>query len=229
MNNALPEKIIEEIKKQGITPRPRWHFFLKNWLLWLSASLSVLLGGIAIALIIFTFIDHDTTARAYLDETVFEELLHTVPFFWFLALAALAGASRYAVRRTKFGYRYTTLQTTGAVLVGSAVLGVLLHLTETAERIQDFLIVRTPYYDAITYTSEDAWSHPEKGLLGGTVTAIVSPEEFELADFRGKTWLVDFEEIEGGESLVRDKAKIKIVGTREDASTFRAARILPWK
>ena len=66
MNNILSEKIIEEIKRQGIKPRPRWQFLLKRWVLWSLAVFSAVLGSIAIAIIIFTFIDHDASVRVYL-------------------------------------------------------------------------------------------------------------------------------------------------------------------
>ena len=59
MNDLLPEKIIEELKKQGIESRPRWQFLLKRWTLWLVAILSTIIGGIAVAVIIFTFVDFE--------------------------------------------------------------------------------------------------------------------------------------------------------------------------
>jgi hypothetical protein len=229
MNNKLPEKIIEEIRKQGIEPRPRWYFLLKRSVLWSLAGLSIVLGGIAVAVIIFIFIDHDANARAYLNESIFEDLLQTIPYLWLATLLLLVGITQYAVRHTKFGYRYGTKRIIGLVLVCSIALGIALSVFEVGERVQDFLVTRVPYYDELISTSRDIWSRPERGLLGGTIDVIIDTEEIRLTDFRGKSWLVDIGEIDTvDDSIIQSGSMIKIIGTAEDAAGFRAVRILPW-
>lgn len=229
MNNTLPEKIIEEIKKQGIEPRPRWQFLLKRSVLWSLAVFSTVLGGIAIAIIIFTFIDHDASVRVYLKESTVDDILLSIPYFWLATLAILTGVTKYAVRHTKFGYRYATTRIVAVVLVCSVLFGILLNTMDVGESVQDFLVETIPSYDALTYTSKDAWVQPEKGLLGGTVTAIISSEEFDLTDFHKKTWRVNTSEIQGNnDSVIRQGAIVKIIGTQKDNSTFRAGQIFSW-
>jgi len=229
MSDRLPEKIIEEIKKQGIESRPRWQFLLKRWVLWLVAIFSTIVGGIAIAIIIFTFIDHDASARVYLKESAVDDILLTIPYFWLVNLALLIIIAKYVVRHTKFGYRYATARIVGAVLIGSALFGIALNAMDVGERAQDFLVEAVPYYDTLTYTSKDAWSHHEKGLLGGAVTAVASSEEFELIDFRKKIWQVDTSGMEDKEDLIiRQGVKIKIIGTQKDGFLFYAERIFYW-
>ncbi len=230
MNNKLPEKIIEAIKREGIEPRPRWQFLLKRSMLWSLATVATVLGGIAIAVIIFIFIDHDTNARAYLNESIFVDLLETIPFLWFGTLLLLIVITQYAIRHTKSGYRYTTARIVGAVIVSSVMLGIALSTMEVGERVQDFLAERVPYYNELTSTSKDVWSHPAKGLLGGTVTGVNSSEELKLTDFLNKDWLVDIGGIDVADrSIIREGLMIKMIGTQEDNSTFRAIRVLPWK
>lgn len=224
-----PEKIIEEIKKQGIEPRPRWQFLLKRWVLWLLAIFSTVLGAIAIAIIIFTFIDHDASVRVYLKESAVGDILRSIPYFWLAALIVLTGVARYAVRHTKFGYRYATTRIVAVVLVCSMLFGILLNTVDVGEGIQDFLIETVPSYNALTYTSRDAWSQPEKGLLGGTVLTIISPEEFELLDFHKKSWHVNTGELQSrDDQVIRQGALIKIIGTQQNDSLFRAGQIFPW-
>ncbi len=229
MNNTLPEKIIEEIKKQGIEPRPRWQFLLKRSVLWSLAVFSTVLGGIAIAIIIFTFIDHDASVRVYLKESVVDDILLSIPYFWLATLAVLTGVTKYAVRHTKFGYRYATARIIATVLIGSTLFGIALNTMDVGESVQDFLVETVPSYDALTYTSKDAWVQPENGLLGGTVTAIISSEEFYLTDFHKKSWRVNTSETQGNnDSIIRQGAIVKIIGTQKDNSTFRAGQIFPW-
>ncbi len=225
----LPEKIVEEIKNRALVPRPRWQFLLKRSVVWSLALFAIALGGIAVAIIIFIFIDHGPSTRVYLGESIFEDLLQTIPYVWVGTLCVLVGISQYAIRHANFGYRYTTSRILLTVVMSSMVLGVALNALEVGERTQDFLVQRVPYYDDLIYTSKDAWSHPEKGLLSGTVTAISSATEFELTDFAGKKWTVDFEKANEGTTLVQEGTLLKIVGAEEDMSTFRAVRILSWK
>ena len=230
MNNMLPEKIIEEIKNRGIVPRPRWHFLLKRSVLWSLVAIATIFGGIAVAVIIFIFIDHDANARAYLDESIFVDLLETIPYLWFGALFLLIGSTQYVIRHTKSGYRYTTARIVGVVVVSSVVLGIVLSALEVGERVQDFLVERAPYYDKITNTSKDSWSHPEKGLLGGMITEVVSSDEFKLTDFHDKDWFIDRSQIEDADvAIIQLGSTIKMIGTQEDTTTFRAVQVLPWK
>lgn len=229
MNNTLPEKIIEEIKKQGIEPRPRWQFLLKRWVLWSLAIFSTIVGGIAIAIIIFIFIDHEASVRVYLEQSAVEDILSTIPYLWLATLVVLVVITKYAVHHTKFGYRYTTMRIVGAVLVGSILLGVIFNTMGVGESVQDFLVETVPSYDTFLYTSKDAWLQPEKGLLGGTVTAVISQEEFELLDFHKKIWLVNMSEIQGdNDSIIQQGAMIKIIGTQKDSYLFRAGQVFPW-
>lgn len=221
---------MEEIKNRSIEPRPRWYFLLKRSVLWSLATVTTVLGGIAVAVIIFIFVDHDANARTYLSESIFVDLLETIPYLWFGMLLLLIGITQYAIRHTKSGYRYTTTRIVGAVMASSVVIGIVLGTLEVGERVQDYLVERVPYYNQLTSTSKDVWSHPEKGLLGGTVVTIISSEEFKLTDFQDKIWLVDIGEIDADNgSIIQPGAVIKMIGTLEDNASFRAVRVLPWK
>jgi hypothetical protein len=228
MTNELSDKIVEEIQSRKIAPRPRWRFLLKRWVLWSLAIGATVLGGIAIAVITFIFFDHDAQAHRYLEQSELEDILLTIPYVWLVTLAALIAVTKYAVRHTTFGYRYTTTRIVGAVLAGSIVLGLTLNTMDIGQRVHDYLAGHVPYYGALISTSKDAWSHPEKGLLGGTITAIVSSEEFELADFHANIWRVDSWDIEDEDNIIRKGATIKIVGTQQDSFRFQAKEIFPW-
>lgn len=229
MNNNLPEKIIEQIKNQGIEPRPRWHFLLKKWVLWLLAIIATLSGGVAVSVIIFVFIDYDASARIYLQESIFEDLLRTVPYIWIITLVLLISITQYAVRQTKFGYRYHTVRVAAVVVVASTILGLLLSVLEVGERVQDFLANQVPYYDQLSSSSKDDWSLPEKGLLGGTVTALSGDEDLMLTDFQGKEWLIDRGNLDSSyNSILVPGSIVKMVGTQEAATEFRAIKAFPW-
>ncbi len=229
MENKLSEKIIGEINEHHIKPKPRWQFLLKRWVLWLFALLSVVLGGIAISIIISLFFDHDATAQVYLKQSMVRDILLTIPYFWLITLAILIGICKYAVAHTKFGYRYATIKIVGAVIVLSVLLGLVFNAFDVGQQVQDSLIENIPYYDSIVYTSKDQWSHPEKGLLGGTITKVISPQEFTLLDFHKKYWNIDMSTLDSDNtSIIKTGAIIKVIGMEKDSNTFNAQQIFPW-
>ncbi len=150
MDNNLSEKIVAEIKEHNIKPKPKWQFLLKRWVLWLFAVLSIILGGIAVSIIIFLFLDHDATTMVSLDQGMIEGILLSIPYFWLVTLVVLIGICKYAVVHTKFGYRHATVKIIGAVLVLSILLGIALHSFDVGEQMQHFLNETIPYYDDIT-------------------------------------------------------------------------------
>ena len=218
---TLSDKVLENIKAQDLSPRPRWHFLLKNSVLWTCAIISTLFGGIALALIVFFFLDHDAVARVQLNDTFFEDLLETIPLFWICSLIARTVLSRYAVRYTTFGYRYSVVQVVAFTLAGSALVAFALHITEAGERIQDTLVQRAPLI--MTGISN---AGPEKGILEGTIQRLLSSDECELLDAEGKLWVVDLGPLDAGErALARPGSRVSVRGSLEDKTTFRAATI----
>lgn len=229
MKSPLPEKILGEIKLKGIAPRPRWQFLLKRWVLWSLSLFSAVLGGIAVAIIIFLFVDHDYGVRVYLSQSAVEDILSTIPYFWLFTLTILLGVTEYAVRHTQFGYRYAQARIITAVFFGSIILGVLLNSFDAGERIQNLLIETVPSYDALVYTSRDSWSHPEKGLLGGTVISVIDSKEFEFLDFHQKVWHINTNEMQDNSDVIINKGSMfKIIGSQDGVASFAAGQILPW-
>lgn len=218
---SILDKVVENIKTQHLLPRPRWHFLLKNSVLWACALVSTMLGGIALALMVFFYIDHDAVARVQLNDTLFEDLLEIIPLFWLGSLVALTVLSRYAVKYTTFGYRYSTARVVAFALIGSALIALMLHITEVGERMQDFLVERAPQ---VIMGSQSAG--PEKGFLEGAVQRLLSSDECELVDTSGKMWVVDLGPLDESErALLRPGVRVIMRGSLEDSATFRAARL----
>lgn len=230
MNKGLPEKIIQVIKNRNIEPRPRWRFLVKRWVIWLFAVMATVSGSTAVAVIIFVFVDYDASTRMYLNDSIFVDLVRTVPFIWIALLTLLVGVTQYAVRHTNFGYRHRPLRIVVIVLIISVLFGFLLSFMEVGEQVQDFLIKRVPYYNQLSSSSKNLWLNPKKGLLGGVVTALVSEEEFILTDFKGKEWLIDRGSLDVVDrSVIVPGSIIKLIGTQEADSKFRPVRAFFWR
>lgn len=230
MKESFSQNIVEEIEKRDLKPRPRFYFLLKRSVFWSLASLSAVIGGIAVSIIIFVFFDHDPEAARYLHQSLTEDIMLSVPYLWLLILAAFVGVAKYSVRHTKTGYRYATLKIVGAVLIASLALGLLLDAFDSGAAIDDYLSDTLPYYSSLVYTSKDAWTNPDKGLLGGEVLEMKSPTEFSLRDFKNRMWQISIDPNELDETAKNIKAGdlIKIIGIKVSNANFQAKQIFSW-
>ena len=230
MNEPFPQHIVEEIEKRNLTPRPRFYFLLKRWVFWSLAVLASVVGGIALSIIIFLFFDHDPEAARYLHQSLIEDIMLAIPYLWLIIFATFIGIAKYSVRHTKTGYKYTTVKIVGTILLISVLLGLTFNAFDLGSTIDDFLSDAVPYYSSLVYTSKDAWTNPDKGLLGGYVVSVASSTEFSLRDFKNRTWqiVIDPNETDDvGKNIIAGNI-IKIIGIKEEHSIFQAKQIFSW-
>ena len=222
---------MKAIDERGITPRPRWHFLLKGSVFWSMATATVILGGIAIAVIIFVFFDHDTEVRAYLNQSFVEDILLTIPYIWLMLFGLLIALTHLIVRHMKRGYRYSITQVVCMSLAVSMALGIVMNALDVGEGVNEFLNESILYYDSLIYTSKNEWSQPAKGLLGGTVISNATSSEIRIQDFHHAEWRVDFSGVELSDGFVQPKQGdvIKMVGKDVGNKTFQTEQLFPWQ
>ena len=189
MPKHFSEHIVSQISEKKIAPRPRWHFYLRDSFLWGFVFATTVLGGIAIATLIFLTVNHDWAALWYLDRRAWY-LLVTVPYVWFFALGALLIVTWHNFFRTKYGYRYDAWAIGLLSVAGSALLGVLLYFLGVGADIHTVLGERVRYYSSVLYTDESVWNRPDHGFLGGTIVIGGSEADFLIEDANGREWRV---------------------------------------
>lgn len=230
MNTEEFSKNIEnEINKKQLTPTPRWHFLLKNYVIWLFALLATLLGSLAVATIIFILTDHDWDIFRYLDRSLFEHIFISIPYIWLIILILLVSIVQYNVIHTKRGYKYkTSLVLIGSILCSILFGGALFSLGINSE-IHELFLKQVPLYKNSIYTKENIWIFPEKGLLSGTIIEI-NNEEFLLSDLNKKIWTITTSDDTKWETdpTLKIGEKIKLIGAQNNINTFSAFIIRPW-
>jgi NADH:ubiquinone oxidoreductase subunit 5 (subunit L)/multisubunit Na+/H+ antiporter MnhA subunit len=229
MDKKLSENVIRELDKSGLNPRPRWHFLLKRSVFWFVASISVLLGAVAIAVMIFVFFDYDEETQQYLDQVSVGHILLTIPYLWLIVLAFLIFLTHLGIKHTKGGYRYSVLQVAVTASVFSVVLGAAMNEFGVGEKIDGYLNEVVPYYDSLEYTSKDQWSQPRNGLLGGTVVSVVDQNDIVLEDFQHQQWKLDVSEIQEDLPFLEQGDVVKIVGKDIGNSIFKVEELFIWK
>ncbi len=131
----LSQEIIHKIEARNIQPKPRWQFLLKRSVFWFFAIISVAVGGLAVSVIIATFIDYDPSARTV---PLVEDILQTIPFIWVMVFGLFIALAYYGIRHTKTGYRYSLLKIFSMVILASILLGIFLNALDASQNIQDY-------------------------------------------------------------------------------------------
>src|SRR3990167_8003529 len=100
MKNLI-DQTLEKIKSEDIKPTARWRFLLKNYLVWFTAALTLVLGSLAVPVVIHMLTTNDWEIYAYTNVSPAQLVLLSLPYFWLLFLALFVGAAYYNIRRTK--------------------------------------------------------------------------------------------------------------------------------
>lgn len=225
----LEKNILEQIEKRGLVPRSYAYFMARRSVFWTLACVSVVLGAVSVAVMIYGALDELATGGRSTDEIPFDDVFESLPFVWLVMLVLFTVSALYGVHKTRRGYRYrASLVVVGAVLA-SAVLGALLHRFDVGKQIHQYLNSQFPAYERLVRSREDDWSAPDNGYLGGYVVAVGADKTLTLRDFRGGEWTVDFSDakITLSESLM-EEGIVAIRGVRTGPTAFRAQSIEEW-
>lgn len=228
--SPLERKILDEIERRGLAPKPAAYFLARRSVFWALAGLSVLLGGISVALALFAVQDFAATGGRRFTDMPLDDLLTSLPVVWPFIVVLLVASAVFALRRTRRGYRWSVLKIVAGAAGASVLLGLAFNATGAGRRTHELLSAHLPGYAAYTYVPYAEWSRPDAGYLGGEVLSVEADASLRLKAFDGREWIVDMarariEDIDG--SLV-DEGDIAITGTRTGPTTFKAVTIAPF-
>jgi len=208
----ISQQALELIKKNKIKPIPKWEFVIKNWSLWLSFILCLILLILGFALSIFGIIDNII-----------------VPYLWLFIAIVFLFLSYFLFGKIRGAYRFPRWQVIVFIVVLALLFGGAFFKIGLARRLDQQLDQNIPYYRQVVPVKLETWSRPEMGYLSGTITKINNANNFELIDFSGKKW-----NIFGQDILIRRRAtielgsEIKLIGSKTGDHTFTVSEIRPW-
>lgn len=224
----LERRVLAEIDKRRLAPRPYAYFLAKRWVFWTLAVIAILLGAVAVAVAIYGVSDLIATGGKNFDEMPFDDIFETLPFVWGAVFAVFVASAYFGLRQTPRNYRYSPAQVIAVVVAAAVAVGSLLAILEVGKLTHQWLLRSSPFYERLIFSREDIWREPDKGYLGGRIVAI-SGASLALTDFFGKDWTVD---ITGAEIVLEepleDEEEIAIRGVRTGPTEFRATRIEEW-
>lgn len=225
-------KVLSTIEEKQITPKPKWRFLLKAFLLWLSGVLSLFVGAAGFSVIIHLLRFNDWDAYKYIDKNIFSFTLLTLPYFWILFLGLFIFIVDYNFKHTKRGYRYRLPMVAAASIFLSMFLGTALYAAGIGRVIDFTLSDRLPFYNQFGNRRPMLWSEPEAGRLAGLISELKTADEFSLIDFKGQTWLVNTKSAKIAPMIrIEPQIMVRVIGDLSENTleypVFHAKIILP--
>ncbi|MCA9351608.1 hypothetical protein KC929_02415 [Patescibacteria group bacterium] len=221
MTNDIKQKVLDAIHERGITPLPRWHFVLKQMLLWAGLVTSCVIASFLVALLVFQIGNYGMLpprlAPLFTGFTIISSLI-------FIALAT------YQVKQTKNAYRTEGWKFLAGILVLSFILGVVFFSVRLHERFEQVIPGGARFLGGVT-TIENFWVDPDDGLLAGRVIWYEDGSKIlELRGFDEEDYTVSIEEVRGQDLMILDTYdEVRLVGYLEDEARFHACAMAPWR
>ncbi len=220
----ISKKIIDKIKNEDLKPTPKWHFLLRDYIIWSFFIISILLGSISFSVIIFFLSQGDWDVYKFLNKGLLEYVILSFPYFWMIFIFFFLGVAYYNCKHTKAGYKYNHYLIIIFSIIISFLLGFTMFIFGFGEKVDSILIGRFPRYEQNLMNRQKAiWNHPEEGLLIGNIIGFQG-RNFNLKDFDKRVWQVRGNDATwiGGIPKKDEEILVKIIGKKEGAFIFRA-------
>jgi hypothetical protein len=224
----LDKEVLAKIERLGLKPRPYVYFLARRSVFWGLAALSILLGGVSLAVAIFASTDLATTGGRGFDEMPFDDIATSLPALWLACFALFAASAWFNLSRTRRGYRFRPLSILVTAFAASLGLGIALHGLDAGRLTHNFITRQFPAYARFTHIPYDEWSRPAQGYLGGKVLW-VNGSSLQLKAFDGLEWTVDISTaVTGVDEPLLSEGDIAIRGETTGPQTFKAHTIAPF-
>lgn len=222
----LEQKVLDSIEQQELQPKPAYVFFARRSVFWLLAILSIALGGISFAVLLYGFIGLWRGGWQSLDDVPLGEVLFSIPVVWLATMPLFIASAYFGFRHTRRGYRLKPSTTIAFSLAASLLLGTLLQWFDVGFRTHQLLERNVPFYQHLAHIPYGEWSRPDEGFLGGHAENMTDHKTLTLTDFQKKIWTID---ISGAtinlDNSIVDEGDVAIRGVRTGPTTFKAETV----
>ncbi len=226
----LSDKILEKIKKENVTPKPRWYFVLMHFLLGMAVFISMVVGSLAVAIVIRNFNLTDWELAHQITGGRIKSVVVVLPYLWlaFIGLVILI-ADRLFIH-TKKGHRVKPWIIAMGTILGSIVLGTGFYYSKLDQPIENILREHVQIYKEWEIKKHEIFASPDHGVLAGKIIKIDPKNEWLIVDFKGKEWFIN---IQNAELKFKGEPElymmVGIMGEKIDDSHFEAHHIRLWK
>lgn len=227
-SQEFDKKLAEKIKEEKIAPRPRWHFLLKDYVIWAAGLAALLIGAAAVSVLLYLLKYNGWELSAGINKNFWEFLLMTLPYFWIIFLGIFIFILYYNLQHTKKGYRYPVWVIAVSAILASIILGSAFYFLGVGQKIDNVLGKKAPLYERVINPQMLFWFNSEEGRLTGVIASEIKDGNFYLVDPSGQVWKI----IKGGSKnnvqmadFLRAGEPVIIVGRVSGDNIFKAEMI----
>lgn len=226
MDNA--SKIIERIREEEIKPTPKWFFWLKNSLIWISFLLAVIMGALAFSVILLAIQQTDFSIGSHIYHSKIEMLLGILPFIWLIFVIVFLGVAITSIRNSRRGYKFSAFKMVSISILLSVAIGTLFFLGGGSDQLEKAFELNVLSYKSIDERKAMVWSQPTAGYLAGKIIRN-GDSNFVLEDFDKNEWNIEYEGAFIARIVLLEPGEtVKILGKMTGQHEFRAEEIRPW-
>jgi hypothetical protein len=224
------DKIMSEIEKKKLKPKPRWEFVFKNYFLWIIGFFSLIFGALSFSLIIYLF---NSGGEVFFDNfgaSFWEVFLTVIPIFWLVFLALFVSLFYLNLKKTKKAYKYSPFLIIAIGLIASLALGSSFYMLGFSKKLDNLLgkNINPFVYGHLMNPQLEFWSNPENGRLAGIISEIGDGQKLFLIDKDSKEWLVYYDQAEIKPAVNLEKGyPVKFFGEILEDNQFGAIRVMP--
>lgn len=230
-DNNLSREVLNKIEKDDLKPKPRWEFFIKNFMILVLGACSLIIGALIVAVIIYMTKTNDIEFLRQTNQGVYGFIIRTLPYFWLSIFALFVIAAYYNIRHSKSGYRYRLPTIVVIILVLSIFSGFLLHNVGVGQAIDDVISESVPIkvYTKVLNPRLEFWSRPDSGFIAGLIVEIEKAEgTLMIIDKNRDEWIIIINEAKNPKEIeFMAGMPIKAVGEILPENYFKAVGIWP--
>lgn len=233
---SVSASILARIAGEHITPTPRYAFLLRDSFLMLLVLLTIFMGTLAVAVMIFVMLSANYALYEATHSNFTTFLFDALPVIWALSFLALTMLLYTQLRLVKRGYRYSAISVIGGSLLLSCIGGLVLNGIGFGFALDQFLGKQVTMYRSMEKMELSMWQMPSSGRLVGKLT--LSPEQRQeqlgddvpvFADIAGVAWVLETNELNEREiSLLVDQKLVRLLGTSTAPGVFHACGVFLW-
>jgi len=232
-STSIRDRVFCAIADQKVEPRPCYVFWCQNSAMWLIWLLTVLLGALATAVLLFT-----STYRYYdiyeaMHDNFVTFFLQALPLLWIVAFVVLMLVAMRGLRATRRGYRLSPVLVGGSSVGVSVLLGLLASTLGFGFVVDRALGEHAPMYRSLAEQEQQMWQQPDEGRLVGQAAGVETREQMtvQFVDSAGVAWNLDIQELRPQDHLLLESAqRVRVLGMQLEGEVprFHACGVFPW-
>jgi hypothetical protein len=232
--SSTVDRLFDRIEAEAITPTPKMAFVASEWGIWLVWVLTVVFGATALAISGYVAMSAHYAIYEATHENFLTFMVAIMPYIWVVLFALMTYISVYEIKKTKRGYRYSTVMILGSNVIFTILGAMLLHCLGLGYTLDKKLGEQIGMYMSLEKKEQMMWQTPAQGRLLGVLEPLVVVDEGEetilnFKDIKGVLWRLTTSELNEREQLLLSRAlPVRLLGTTTSEFSFHVCGVFPW-